>query len=449
MIKVAIIGAGSGVFSQRMIRDILTIEGIDGGEFALVDIDAPRLELSHKLAEITVKESGKPWTVVSSTERRDVLADCDYIISTIEVAGLANVRHDYDIPMKYGVDQCIGDTIGPGGIFKYLRTAPAWIGIVNDIAELCPRATVINYTNPMSALVLAAVRAQPSLEVVGLCHSVQGTSERIATKYLEVDYADLRYKVGGINHLAWFTELEVNGEDVYPQLFEAMKDPEKYNHDPVRFEMMKHFGHFVTESSGHFSEYVPYFRKRPELIEKFTREGYLGASGFYANNWPHWRAGHDDMMRDMIERAENGEDVIEFKRSHEYGSQIVEAKETGVAQVIYGNVYNNGLIPNLKADGCVEVACLVDRNGIQPTYFGNLPPQVAAIDNTHMWVHDLMAQAVLEEDREAAVHALMLDPLTAAVCSPEEARAMFDEMAEAQAEYLPAFVNPKGAPVTA
>lgn len=444
MTKIAIIGAGSAVFAQQMVIDILAIEGLGGGEFALVDIDETRLELAHRITELTIQRAGKPWTVTSTTERRDVLPGCDYIISTIEVAGLANVRHDYDIPLKYGVDQCIGDTIGPGGIFKYLRTAPAWIDIVRDIAELCPRATVINYTNPMSALVLAAKRAEPSLEVVGLCHSVQGTSKQIAA-YIGVEYDRLRYKCGGINHLAWFTELEIDGEDAYPRLFDSMHEQHIYEQDPVRFEMMKHFGAFVTESSGHFSEYVPYFRKRPELIERYTRPAYLGESGFYANNWPDWRAGHDDRIREML----NGKEEIDLTRSHEYGSEIIEAKETGVPAVIYGNVMNTGLIDNLMADGCVEVACLVDRNGIQPAYFGRLPGQLAAIDNTHMAVHDLMAQAILESDREAAVHALLLDPLTAAVCSPEEARAMFDEMAAAQAEYLPEFVNPQRKPVTA
>lgn len=439
MPKVAIIGAGSTVFAQQMIRDILAIEGLPGGEFALVDIDTERLELSHEMAEITVQASGKPWTLSTTTERRDILPGCDFVISTIEVAGLANVRHDYDIPLKYGVDQCIGDTIGPGGIFKYLRTAPAWIDICYDIEDLCPDATVLNYTNPMSALVLAAVRAT-DLAVVGLCHSVQGTSKQIAG-YLGVPYNELRYECGGINHLAWFTRLEQNGEDLYPRLHEAAADPQIYEADPVRFEMMKHFGAFVTESSGHFSEYVPYFRTRPALIEQYTRAGYLGESGFYANNWPDWRAGHDAQVREKIAQYKQGQtDVIDLARSHEYGSYIVEGRALNRPQVIYGNVYNTGLIDNLPQDGCVEVACLVDRNGVQPTHFGTLPTQLAALDAAHMMVHDLMADAVLLNDREAAVHALLLDPLTAAVCSPAEARQMFDEMAAAQARDLPEWV---------
>jgi len=442
MIKIAIIGAGSAVFAHRMITDILAVDGLSGGTFALVDIDAERLELAHQIAELTVKRAGKPWTVQATTDRKAILPGCDYVISTIEVAGLANVRHDYDIPLKYGIDQCIGDTIGPGGVFKYLRTAPAWLDIVRDVQALCPRAILINYTNPMSALVLAAVRAAPSLSIVGLCHSVQGTSRQLAG-YMGISYDDLRYKCGGINHLAWFTELELKGEDVYPRLRAAAADPAIYDNDPVRFEMMLHFGAFVTESSGHFSEYVPYFRKRPDLIAKYTRGGYRGESGFYANNWPMWRSAHDDRVRDWIRQEQRGQQAIDLTRSHEYGSEIIEAHQLNRPKVIYGNVTNTGLIDNLPADGCVEVACLVDRNGIQPTHFGRLPTQLAALDSAHMMVHDLMAQAVLNEDREAAVYALLLDPLTAAVCSPAEIRQIFDEMAEAEQEYLPRWVNPK------
>jgi alpha-galactosidase len=439
MIKVAIIGAGSAVFAQRMVIDILAIDGLDGGEFALVDIDSERLELAHQITELTIARSGKPWRVQATMDRRAILPGCNYVISAIEVAGLANVRHDYDIPLKYGIDQCIGDTVGPGGIFKYLRTAPVWLEILDDISQLCPQALVMNYTNPMSALVLAATRAT-SLAVVGLCHSVQGTSRQLAG-YLDIPYEQMGYKCGGINHLAWFTELTYAGQDIYPRLRAAAANPLIYELDPVRFEMMLHFGAFVTESSGHFSEYVPYFRKRPALIERYTGKGYKGESGFYANNWPTWRATYDANIRAMIEKEQAGATAIDLSRSREYGSEIVEAHQLNRPKVIYGNVANAGLIDNLPSDGCVEVACLVDRNGIQPTHFGPLPRPLAALDQAHMAIHDLMAEAVLHQDRTAAVHALMLDPLTAAVCSPAEIRQLFDEMAEAQQEDLPAFVN--------
>jgi alpha-galactosidase len=432
MTKVTIIGAGSAVFARQIITDVLNIDGLDQGEFALVDIDESRLDLAARIAERIVALKGKQWRVTASTDRRDVLAGSDFIVNSIEVAGLANVRHDYDIPLKYGVDQCIGDTIGPGGIFKALRTGPAWLEIMRDAERLCPDAIVLNYTNPMSILTLAALRAT-AMQVVGLCHSVQGTSRQIAG-YLGVPYEELEWRCAGINHNAWFTRLSHRGEDMYPHLRERAAEPEIYEQDPVRFEMMLHFGAFVTESSGHFSEYVPYFRKRPELIERYTRPGYLGESGFYANKWPAWRAANDDSIREMLD----GTRPIPLGRSHEYAADIVEARVSHRPAVIYGNVRNTGLIDNLP-DGCVEVACVVDRNGVQPVHFGPLPEQLAALNRGHMAVHTLMVDALLNHDREAARYALLLDPLTAAVCSPAEISAMFDEMWAAQQPYLESF----------
>lgn len=434
MPKIAYIGAGSGVFARQVITDILEVDGLDSGEFALVDIDERRLDLSRRLVEKLVARSGKDWKVTSSTQRRDLLDGSDFVVNSIEVAGLANVRHDYDIPLRYGVDQCIGDTIGPGGVFKALRTGPAWLDICEDVARVAPRAIVLNYTNPMSILTLAAIR-HTSLSVVGLCHSVQGTSWQLS-QYLGVPYRELVWECAGINHNAWFTKLEHRGEDVYPRLRSlALEKGEIYERDPVRFEVMLHLGYFVTESSGHFSEYVPYFRKRPELIERFTRRGYLGESGFYANNWPQWRADQDRSVEEMLA----GSREIPSGRSAEYASTIVQAVELGKPRVIYGNVANAGLVSNLPEGGCVEVACLVDRRGLQPCAFGPLPEQAAALNRQHMAVHELVVQALLERDREKARMALMLDPLTAAVCSLDEISAMFDEMWSAQAEHLRAY----------
>ncbi len=247
MPKVTMIGAGSAVFARQVITDTLAIEGLDDGIFALVDIDAERLELARQIAERLVDLSGKRWTVQVSTDRGEVLHDSDYIVNSIEVAGLQNVRADYDIPLRYGVDQCIGDTIGPGGIFKALRTGPAWLDIVADVTRIAPEATVLNYTNPMSILTLAAARST-SLPVVGLCHSVQGTS-RLLADFLEVPYEELDWKCAGINHNAWFTKLEHNGEDLYPKLRRRAADPEIYEQDPVRFEVMLRLGAFVTDMS--------------------------------------------------------------------------------------------------------------------------------------------------------------------------------------------------------
>ncbi len=433
--KVTIIGAGSAVFATELMTDILSTPALERGTFALVDIDPERLELAHRMAEFLIQKSGRAWEVEASTDRARVLAGSDYVINTIEVAGLANVRHDYDIPLKYGVDQCIGDTIGPGGLFKALRTLPAWLAILADVERLAPRALVMNYTNPMSLTVLAGVRAS-SLPIVGLCHSIQHTSQQLA-EYLDIPLEEIDWRAAGINHLAWFTQLERDGQDLYPLLRRRIQEhPEIYEQDPVRFELMRHLGAFPTESSGHVSEYVPYFRKRPDLLEKYTRPGYRGESGFYANNWPRWRAESDQEIRDYLA----GKAEYTLERGPEFASYIMEAMETDTPTVIYGNVPNSGLIDNLPQDGVVEVACLVDRKGVQPTHFGPLPTQLAILDAQHMAFHDLAATAVLEQDREAAVHALMVDPLTAAVCSLEEIRHMFDEMVEAEKEHLPEFL---------
>jgi alpha-galactosidase len=271
------------------------------------------------------------------------------------------------------------------------------------------------------------------MRTVGLCHSVQGTS-RLLAGYLGVPYGELEWRCAGINHNAWFTQLRRRGEDMYPRLRERARDSAVYEQDPVRFEVMLHFGAFVTESSGHFSEYVPYFRKRPDLLQRYARPGYRGESGFYARGWPHWRAENDAQIRAMLA----GEREVPLEPSHEYGAPIVEGITLNRPQVIYGNVSNTHLIDNLP-DGCVEVACLVDRNGVRPCHFGPLPEQLAALNRSHMAVHALMVEALINRDRQAARYALLLDPLSAAVCSPAELSDLFDEMWEAERDYLPSF----------
>jgi alpha-galactosidase len=426
-------GAGSAVFSRQLMTDILLTPGLESGSFALVDIDPQRLEMAHQLAEKVVALTGKNWSLEASTDRRKVMGGSDYIINFIEVNGLQTVQLDHEIPLKYGVKQCIGDTIGPGGIFKALRTGPEWLDILYDAEELCPDALVLNYTNPMSILTLAALRAT-EMRVVGLCHSVQGTSEQLAG-YAGVPDGEMQWRCAGINHNAWFTELTHEGEDLYPLLKERAREPAFFDQDPVRFEVMLQLGYFVTESSGHFSEYLPYFRKRDDLIEKFDRDGFRGKTGFYAESWPLWRSGLDKYAWQMI----RGEAEIELRRSYEYASYIIEAIETGVPARIHGNVLNTGLIDSLPQDGCVEVACLVDEHGINPCHFGCLPTQLAALNQAHMAVHELAVTSLLEGNREAAVHALMLDPLTAAVCSLAEIRSMFDELYEAEREFIRIF----------
>ncbi len=436
------LGAGSA-FTARLAKDIMLTPGLEGGEFAVVDIDGERLDLARRLIARIIELTGKPWNVTGSTDRAEVMAGSDFLINTIEVSGVATVGLDYEIARKYGVDQCIGDTIGPGGLFKLFRTAPAWIDILRDAEKLCPRAAVLNYTNPMSMMTLVASRVS-SLPVVGLCHSVQGTSRKLA-RYLDVPYEELDWECAGINHMAWFTRLEHKGEDQYPRLLSrldekvsfskaAEAEPKPlYEHDPVRFDIVKHFGAFVTESSGHFSEYVPYYRKREELIDEYCREEYLGGRGFYSREWPTWRKEKDEKIRRQLA----GEDEINLERSVEYAAEIIESVCLDRPGVIHGSVLNAGLVENLPADGVVEVACLVDRRGVQPTRFGRLPDQLAALCRSNMSCFELGAQAAMERSREKARYAMMLDPLTAAVCSPAEIRAMTDELFEAEKDFLP------------
>jgi len=444
-IKLTMMGAGSG-FTPTLVRDVLQIPGSQGGTIALVDIDTERLRTMHGLIQKVLDTSGHTnWKVESSTDRAQVLGGSDYVICCVEVSGTECVRFDNDIPAKYGISQCIGDTIGPGGLFKSLRTIPVWLDILQDVERYAPNAMVLNYTNPMSMMCLAAARTS-YLPVVGLCHSVQGTGHLLAGR-AKIAYDQMTWECAGINHLAWFTKLEHQGRNLYPLLMDlAQRDvysdaSDRENSDIVRKDMMLHFGAFITESSGHLSEYLPYYRKRQDLIDKYARSGYDGETSFYANNWPTWRKNADETRLKML----NGEESLEHPRSWEYGSWIIEAREKDTPVRIHGNVPNSAesgmgaLITNLPADGIVEVACMIDGNGISPTRYGALPPQMAALCASNMWMYDLGATAAIERSKETAIHSLLLDPLCAAVCSPAEIKAMTLEMFDAEAEFLPGY----------
>lgn len=430
MTKISIIGAGSA-FTQDIATDILLIEGIEGGTIALVDLDAERLAIARKLVEKIIELSGKRWNVIASTDRREVIGGSQFVINQIEVGGLQTVRYEYEIPLKYGVNQCIGDTLGPGGLFKTLRTLPSWMDIIRDVEDLCPDSTILNYTNPMSAVTLLTSRVT-SIPVVGLCHSIQNTSRQLA-KYAGVPYEDMQWRAGGINHMSWFVELTHEGKDLYPVLREKIQNPDLLKKDPVRFDAMKYLGAFVSESSGHFSEYIPYYRKRQSLIDKHCSTGYNGATGYYADNWPIWRNENDEKIVKQLE----GSLPIELAPSNEYAAIIIEAMLKNEPKVIYGNVPNEGLIHNLPADGVVEVACMVDRNGVNPCRFGSLPEHLAALCRSNMAFFDLAVGAVLNNDKEMARHALMVDPLSAAVCSLDEISDMFEELYEAERDFIP------------
>jgi len=463
-IKVTFLGAGS-FFAPRLLNDVMRIPGDAGGTIALVDIDAKRLSLTRRLIAQLIKQLGKKnWKLTANPDRTKVLKGSDYVVNCIEVSGLECVVHDNDIPLKYGIDQCIGDTIGPGGLFKSLRTIPVWLAVLRDCERLCPSALVLNYTNPMSMMCLAAGRSS-SMQVVGLCHSVQGTSHLLA-HYAGIDYAELDWECAGINHLAWFTKLQHAGRDLYAQKLHqqfaretkaalaeydrggVLQDATDITHDAekpgapkppdlIRKDMCVHFGAFITESSGHLSEYLPYYRKS-EAGRKLLRLAYDGGSRFYATNWPRWRAVADSDRRAMLK----GTKSITWQRSWEYASWIIEAHQKDVPFRIHGNVMNNHagagqVITNLPADGCVEVACLVDGNGVHPTRYGALPAQMAAVCASNMSMFDLGAQAAIDFSIEKAIYALMLDPLSAAVCTPAEIKAMTLELFAAEKEFLP------------
>lgn len=457
-IKLTFLGAGS-FFTPRLVNDLVRIPGEQGGTLALVDIDARRLAVSARLVRRLLAELGKTnWKVEASTNRRELLGGSDYVVNCIEVSGLACVKWDNDIPLQYGVDQCIGDTIGPGGLFKALRTIPVWLEVLKDCERLCPEALVLNYTNPMAMLCTAAARTS-SMRVIGLCHSVQHTSDLLA-RYAGIPLAELEWECAGINHLAWFTTLRHHGRDLYPTLrrrfvrdlrrgrgdFEAGRgksdsdyEPVALDRDLVRKDMCVHFGAFITESSGHLSEYLPYYRHNPEG-RKYLRRGYDGGSRFYATHWPTWRSNADADRRAMLQ----GRKPLVWARSWEYASWIIEAQEKRVPFRIHGNVMNvaggaGPLIANLPASGCVEVACLIDGNGVQPIRYGALPPQMAAISASNLSFFDLGAQAAIERSLTLASQALMLDPLTAAVCTPAQIKAMTRELFAAEKAYLPGY----------
>lgn len=457
-IKLTFLGAGS-FFTPRLINDLVRIPGERGGTIALVDIDEARLRVSARLVRRLLAALGKAhWRLKASTRRAEVLKDSDYVVNCIEVSGLECVRWDNDIPLKHGVDQCIGDTIGPGGLFKALRTIPVWLEVLKDCERLCPDALVLNYTNPMAMLCTAAARVSP-MSVAGLCHSVQHTSDQLA-RYAGVPPAELEWECAGINHLAWFTKLAHQGRDLYPELkprfsrdvekaltdhaagqgpSDSEYEPVALDRDIVRKDMCLHFGAFITESSGHLSEYLPYYRKSA-AGRAYLRRGYDGGSRFYATHWPAWRANADRDRRKML----RGELAMDWPRSWEYASWIIEAREKNSPVRIHGNVMNTAggagpLISNLPPTGCVELACLVDGNGVQPIRHGALPAQMAAISASNLSFFDLGAQAAVERSIEMAAHALMLDPLTAAVCTPAQIKAMTLELFAAEKAFLPGY----------
>ena len=439
MPKITLIGAGSVVFTRNLCSDILLTPVLQESTIALMDIDPARLAQARDLVQALVDQRGLKAQVVATTERREAVQDADYVITTFQQGGLDAYALDIEFPQRYGVEQCVGDTLGPGGVFRALRTIPVLIDLCRDLDDLAPDALLINYVNPMAANCWA-VDVATGRPCVGLCHSVQGTSEMLAA-WIGVSYEEVAFLCAGINHQSWFLEFRRGDEDLYPLLWEAIGRPEVYAQEPVRIELMKYFGYFVTELSGHASEYVPYFRKNARMVNEDLVPRFKDP----ANHWFDFgRTG--GYLRYCVSRLTEAQKEYQellagigdlpTRRTHEYGSYIVEAMETNRPARINGNVPNWGLIDNLPQGCCVEVPCLVDSNGIQPTTIGALPTQLAALNRTNVNVQELIVEAALTGDTDAVYHAVMLDPLTAAVCTLPQIRAMVSEMLAAQAHWL-------------
>jgi alpha-galactosidase len=407
-----------------------------------MDIDPQRLEQAHDLVQAIIDRRGLQARAEATTDRLEAVRDADYVITTFQQGGLDAYRLDIEIPQRYGVEQCVGDTLGPGGVFRALRTIPVLLDLCDDMDNVAPDALLINYVNPMAANCWA-VDAATGRPYVGLCHSVQGTSEMMA-RWIDVPYEQVAFLCAGINHQAWFLDFRRGKQDVYPQIWQAIERPEIYGQEPVRIEMMKHLGYFVTESSGHASEYVPYFRKNARMVNEdlvplfrnqFDAWFDFGRTGGYLR---HCISRFAESRREYQELLDGVRD-LPTQRTHEYGSYIIEAIETNRPARVNGNVPNEGLIDNLPQGCCVEVPCLVDGNGIQPTIVGSLPTQLAALNRACVNVQELIVEAALTGDVEAVHYAVMMDPLTAAVCTLPQIRAMVREMLEAQAQWLPQF----------
>ncbi len=431
MRKIAIIGAGSIIFCKTLIQDVLATKGLEDTEFALMAPSTKRTPQVERFVNRVIAENNLPAKVYVTTDRRDAVRDADYIIATFQVGGIKGFEYDYKIPLKYGVDQCIGDTLGPGGVFRALRSIPVMLDLAKDIEELSPDAYLLNYVNPMAMVCWSLGKTK--VKFVGLCHGVQTTLDLISG-YAEVPKDEIDFLCAGINHMAWFLKLEHKGKDLYPILREKFEKPEYYVNEKVRGEVFRHFGYFMTESTGHLAEYVPYFRKNKKALELYCDEpGFGGESGAYY----YWCESVGEKYNEQDILA--GESAKLPPRSIEYGSYVIEAIETGRTFKLNGNVINGGMITNLPPDCCAEGPIYVDKLGLHKTVVGDLPPQCAALNLTNINVQRLAVEAAITGDPEHIVHACALDPLASAVLTLKEIRDMAGEMLETQKEWLPQF----------
>ncbi|WP_239752602.1 alpha-glucosidase/alpha-galactosidase [Mammaliicoccus sp. J-M40] len=431
MSKITFLGAGSTVFAKNILGDCMTVDALQDFEFALYDIDEERLNDSEMMLNNLKNGMNSTVTVKSYKNRKEALRGAKYVINAIQVGGYdpATIT-DFEVPKKYGLRQTIADTLGIGGIFRNLRTIPVMQEFAKDMKEVCPDAWFLNYTNPMA--VLTNIMLKEGIKTIGLCHSVQVCASELL-EALELPTDRIQAKIAGINHMAWLLEITRDGEDLYPEIKKRAKEKQKTTHDDmVRFELMDKFGYYVTESSEHNAEYHPYFIKSqyPELIEKFNipLDEYPRRCVNQIEDWQH--------MRDDIVNNQN----LTHERSHEYGSYIVEAMETNKPYKIGGNVLNTGgLISNLPENTVVEVPCLVDASGIAPTYVGELPEQLAALNRTNINTQLLTIEAALTQKKKKIYQAAMLDPHTASELSMDDIISLCDDLIEAHGDWLPTY----------
>jgi len=440
--KISFIGAGSTVFMRNIVGDLLQRENLSHAHIALMDIDAVRLNESLTIAQRMVNSLDCDATLTSHTNQRDALTDADFVIVAFQIGGYDPCTIiDFEIPKKYGLQQTIADTLGIGGIMRGLRTVPHLWSICEDMLDVCPDALMLQYVNPMAINTWAIAKKYPAIKQVGLCHSVQGTTEELA-RDLDIDPKTIRFECAGINHIAFmlkFEQLMADGSyrNLYPDLhaaYQSGKAPKENLHNPrcpnkVRYEMMLRLGYFVTESSEHFAEYVPWFIKegRDDILDKFEipLDEYPKRCIEQIDNWAAERS-----------RLQDNE-TVELKESVEYASEIINSVWTGHPSVIHGNIANDGYISNLPQGCAVEVACLVDRNGVQPTRVGSLPPQLAAVMQSNVSVQGLVVEALISEDPKHIYHAAMMDPHTAAELDLDQIWLLVDELRAAHHDWLP------------
>jgi alpha-galactosidase len=435
-LKIAFIGAGSFGFTRKVVRDILSIPALSGATIALMDIDKERLAHIKQAVERIVSAGGYGARVEATTDRAKALDGADGVVITILVGGVKIWRYDIEVPKEFGVDINVGDTRGPAGIFRALRTIPVILEIAADIERYAPRAIVLNYTNPM-AMLCRAVQATSRLTFTGLCHSVQGTAEMLA-RWIGATMDRVTYTCAGINHQAWYLDYRWDGEDAYPLIREAVQRPEIYNEEQVRNEMFLHLDYYVTESSGHNSEYNAWFRKRPDLIERYCTTGTGWNPGKHAYILEEYRKREATWKDEILKWL--GQEKVDLTPSNEYAASIFDATiGSGRLFTFNGNVRNTGLIENLPTSACVEVPVVASHAGLQSVHVGPLPTHLAVLTGANALCEELAVQASLEGDERKVFHAICMDPLTSAVLGLAEIRDMVRALFEKNRDWLPQF----------